>query len=120
MSIISSLMNGNLVSTTENDQSRYVKETLAMRDMEKATRIDQFRDVAKLTKRTADARELAAMRAEKAENVTYDKSGKVETSAHEMAVGLVQAHAAATDAAAAAKDDGQPSIEGLGSLSRVV
>lgn len=120
MSIISSLMNGNLISMQETDSSRYVKETLAMRDMEKATRIDQIRDVAKLTKKTADARSLAAMRAAKTENVTYDKSGKASPSAHEMAVGLVQAHTAATEAAAAAKDDGQPSIEGLGSISRVV
>ena len=120
MSIISSLMNGNMVSMQETDPSRYVKETLAMRDMEKATRIDQTRDVAQLTKKTADARTLAAMRAEKTENVTYDKSGKVGTSAHEMAVGLVQAHTAATDAATAAKGDAQPSIEGLGSLDSVV
>ena len=107
MSIDSSLMWGNMVSFRAEEPSRYVQESLAIRDMEQATKIDQNKIVAGLAKKAPDARTLAAIRSARTDAVTYDRNGTVSPSAHEMAVGLVRADAAQAEAEAAA---GTPTV----------
>ena len=115
MSIDSSLMWNNMVAYSNSGPSKYVKETLAIHEMSAATKIDQNKIVAGLTKKAADARTLAAIRNAKSEVGTYDNTGKLAPTAPEMATALVQADA---DAAAQAKDG--PNIAGIGILDTTV
>ena len=117
MSIISSLMTGNFISMNETDHSRYVKESLALRDMDKATKIEQGRMVGGFMKTTADARTLSAIRNKRTSPETYDRNGNVSPSAHETAVALVKADTAET---LAAKQAEPQKIEGAGMLDRTV
>ena len=120
MGIDSSLMWGNMISFKASEPSRYVQEALNVRDMEKATKIDQNKIVGGFVKKVPDARTLAAIRSAKADAVTYDKNGTVSPSAHELAVGLVRADAAVAEAEAAAKAEGKPNIANIGGLDTTV
>ncbi|MCC8195082.1 MAG: hypothetical protein LIP28_10605 [Deltaproteobacteria bacterium] len=112
MAMESLLMVRNMVSPAVNEPSRYVKESLAIRDMEKAATIDQGKMVSSLARKAPDARTVAAIRSAKAE--TYTSNAVLGPSAHEMAVGLVRAEAAREEAKA---EDGSPLA---GSLNVIV
>ena len=113
MSIMSEMMSRNMVSVTENDPSKYVKEHISARNLEAASKIDQNKVVSGLAIKAPDARAIALARnsVKAGEHKTYDENGAVKSlSAQEMSLALIKAD---TEAAAAAQTTAAAPVAGV-------
>ena len=126
MSVISSLMTSNIIGADrEISQSRYVKNSLSMREMEAADKLDQTKMVATLAKKPAlaeelaekapNARTLARIRASQGDEPTYTAEGAMKNSAGKMATDLVTAVNAELEAKYA-PEEGTSNIGNIGIL----